>query len=90
MKRAAAPKEEPANPQRLRPAAKVRLSPGRGPFSKEILPNLAEGKAFQGEHIREGVVIRPIKERFDYGPGRVILKKINPDYLLRKKGTEFH
>lgn len=62
----------------------------RGPFCKESLPAYSEGKAFQGDHIREGVVIRPVKERWDYGPGRVILKKINPEYLLRRKGTEFH
>lgn len=62
----------------------------RGPYDPEQLARLAEGTAFQGDHIREGVVVRPVKERWDHRLGRVILKKINPAYLVRKGGTEFH
>ena len=40
--------------------------------------------------LREGCVIRPVKERTHPLVGRVILKSINPDYLLRKSGTEFN
>lgn len=61
----------------------------QGPFTQDVL-KLAEGEAFAGGHIREGIVIRPAKERWDKSVGRVILKKINPEYLVRKKGTEFH
>ena len=38
--------------------------------------------------IREGVVIRPIRERRDPTIGRVILKSVSEKYLLRKGGTE--
>jgi hypothetical protein len=36
----------------------------------------------------EGVVVKPTAERTHPLLGRVILKIINPEYLLRKKGTE--
>jgi hypothetical protein len=34
-------------------------------------------------------VIRPVKERWHPKLHRVILKKINPEYLVRKNGTEY-
>jgi RNA ligase (TIGR02306 family) len=40
--------------------------------------------------IREGCVIKPIKERDDHKLGRVILKSLNPEYLLMKNRTEHH
>lgn len=36
------------------------------------------------QKIREGVVIRPVKEKMHPRTGRVILKHINPEYLLLK------
>jgi RNA ligase (TIGR02306 family) len=60
-----------------------------GPFNNDVL-KLANGQAFQGGHIREGVVVKPVIERWDKEVGRVILKCISDDYLLRKKGTEYH
>ena len=43
-----------------------------------------------GDHIREGVVITPTAERRHDEIGRVILKAVSPDYLLRKGNvTEF-
>ncbi len=40
---------------------------------------------------REGIVITPVKERSEHRVGRVIMKSINPDYLMRKgeDATEF-
>ena len=41
-------------------------------------------------HLREGVVIRPVTER--YSPvvgGRAIAKAVSPAYLTRKGGTEY-
>lgn len=62
-----------------------------GPFDVEALQSVATGQTkIGGEHIREGVVIRP--ERESYSPilgGRKIAKLVSPDYLLRKGGTEF-
>ena len=39
-------------------------------------------------HTREGIVIKPVKERRDPNLGRVILKAVSEDYLTRKGGTE--
>lgn len=57
-----------------------------GPWS-ESLRDLSNGpsKIEGAGHIREGIVIRPIRERWDDGLGRVILKLIGEDYLLRKE-----
>lgn len=63
----------------------------RGPFNEEIVKVLTDGKdTIAGAHIREGVVIKPVVERETRGLGRVILKSISEDYLLRKNGTERH
>lgn len=60
----------------------------RGTLS-EVLTSVS-GTAFRGDHMREGLVLRPILERHHPDLGRVVLKAINPDYLLRQGGTEFH
>ena len=65
----------------------------RGPFSKEVMLQYTEGKeTVSGKemHIREGIVIIPRKERYDQLLGRVILKSVSNEYLLRTgKATEF-
>jgi RNA ligase (TIGR02306 family) len=64
----------------------------RGPFGPECLA-LTKGKeTISGKevHMREGIVIRPIKERYEHDIGRVILKSVNEEYLLRGgEATEF-
>lgn len=60
-----------------------------GPYEgPEQIEKLAAGKSTLADHIREGVVVRPVKERFDDHIGRVVLKFISESYLLRKNGTE--
>lgn len=54
-------------------------------FSLETIKQLATGKAFAGGHIKEGVVVKPVKERTDPSTGRVIFKYISDAYLLRQK-----
>lgn len=60
----------------------------RGPYSLEKMKELAEGDttmpgADEGD-IREGIVVRPIKER-TFSPGeRLQLKFVNPQYLTGK------
>lgn len=64
----------------------------QGAFSKDIMEKYTNGKeSVSGteSHIREGVVITPVQERYDPRIGRVILKNISKDYLLRKGGTEY-
>lgn len=63
----------------------------KGPFDELKVWDYAIGNTTlmkDNPHIREGVVVKPIVERTDPTLGRVILKFINDDYLLRKKGTE--
>lgn len=60
----------------------------RGPWSEDLLA-LAEGPSTipGADCIREGFVVRPVKERRDDGRGgigRVILKVVGENYLLRK------
>lgn len=55
----------------------------RGPWKKELI-DLAEGKSTFGNHIREGFVVRPVKERHDDRVGRVIFKMVGQGYLLSK------
>lgn len=59
----------------------------RGPYDRDTLEQVATGKEqYTGTeaHIREGVVVRPVVERYDNELGRVAVKVISPDYLLRK------
>lgn len=56
----------------------------RGPWSDD-LRSLAEGvTTLGGGHVREGFVVRPVRERWDDRIRRVILKFIGEGYLLRK------
>lgn len=65
----------------------------KGAFSKEIMDLHTSGKeTLSGKelNIREGIVIKPCKERGNSELGRVILKSVSEGYLLRKGGTEFN
>lgn len=65
----------------------------RGPFSKEVLQEFTSGyETITGKsnHIREGVVVYPIQERFHDDIGRVILKSVSEEYLLKSSGEEFN
>lgn len=58
----------------------------RGPFDEALLRKLADGEStIEGaDHIREGIVVKPIHERSDPAVGRVQLKMISPVYLEKK------
>jgi RNA ligase (TIGR02306 family) len=63
-----------------------------GKFSQEVLDIYTNGKetvSGKETHIREGVVVKPLVERYEQGLGRVMLKSISDAYLLRKDGTEY-
>lgn len=64
----------------------------RGAYSQAVVDQHTKGLTVAGEdaHIREGVVIKPVPERVDSVLGRVMLKSVSEDYLLRKGGTEFN
>ena len=64
-----------------------------GKFSQDIVDEHTVGYTTWGEtefHIREGCVVRPAEEMENGKIGRLILKSVNPEYLLRKGGTEFN
>jgi RNA ligase (TIGR02306 family) len=66
-----------------------------GPFSEAKLFELRDGPAVAGNHTgkfkgREGVVVKPLKERFcEKLYGRLILKSVSADYLDRKGAEDF-
>lgn len=64
-----------------------------GPFSKQLLDSMTRGKetvSGTDKHLREGVVIRPVVNTYHPRLGRVVLKSVSEEYLLRKGGTEFN
>jgi len=53
----------------------------RGPYSFKKMQEVAEGDTtLEDEHIREGIVLRPVQERTHPKIGRVIFKCKNPEY----------
>lgn len=64
-----------------------------GPYDEAALFAAAEGReTWSGAalHLREGVVVRPARERFsEVLVGRTIAKFVSDAYLTRKGGTEF-
>ena len=54
----------------------------RGPWSPDLVRH-AEGQSTFADHVREGIVIKPVRERYDH-MGRVILKQHGEGYLTRK------
>ncbi|MEU6196995.1 RNA ligase (ATP) [Streptomyces sp. NPDC047061] len=64
-----------------------------GPYDIDRVLEVASGRetvSGRGLHLREGVVIRPVVERYStVTGGRAIAKAVSPAYLTRKGGTEF-
>lgn len=67
-----------------------------GPYTLNKAWELATGPSVimdrdkPSQSIREGCVVKPVKNRVDPMAGRVVFKFINPDYLLMKENTDFH
>ena len=65
----------------------------RGPYVEADLLALAEGReqvSGKQAHLREGIVVRPARERrSDVVGGRAIGKLVSEAYLTRKGGTEY-
>jgi RNA ligase (TIGR02306 family) len=56
-----------------------------GPYSNDIIEKYRDGKDnISNTNIREGIVIRSTNNRKDVSLGRVMLKAVSPNYLLRK------
>lgn len=61
----------------------------RGPFSLAAIRKVSEGDSLVGgKQSREGVVVKPVQERWDAVLGRVILKYIADSYLFGKAAEE--
>ncbi|MFJ5800238.1 RNA ligase (ATP) [Streptomyces decoyicus] len=64
-----------------------------GPYEAGLVMELAEGRetlSGRAVHLREGVVVRPLRDRYsaELG-GRAIAKVVSGAYLTRKGGTEY-
>ena len=60
-------------------------------YSEELVQKHLNGDervSNEAVHVREGIVIKPMVERRDDMLGRVILKAVSDEYLVRKGGTE--
>lgn len=59
-------------------------------FGKFTIGTYTDGNSkLYPKHLREGCVIKPIKEEYNNRIGRKILKSVSEEYLLRKGGTEY-
>ncbi len=57
----------------------------RGPFSLKAIKEVSDGQTTVGDgNIREGVVVRPVKERRHSRVGRLVMKYVGDEYLLSK------
>lgn len=64
-----------------------------GRYIPEVIEPMCDGNTIVMHgitQIREGIVIKPLKERWDNKLGRVITKLVGEEYLTRKGGTELH
>lgn len=59
-----------------------------GPLEEKDF-ELRKGQSTLADHHREGIVIKPLEPRWDPELGRVILKVISEEYLMRKGATDF-
>jgi RNA ligase (TIGR02306 family) len=60
-----------------------------GAYSLQTIAALAEGNTtLSGEHVREGVVVKPVRERRDPSVGRVVLKYIGDGYNFSKAARD--
>lgn len=63
----------------------------KGLFSVDVMRQYTDGKTtMAANHLREGIVMVPVVERYDNTIGRVCLKSVSADYLTRRNGTEFN
>lgn len=65
----------------------------RGPFSRAVMAEYTDGRetvSGRALHVREGIVLRPQRERHHPDLGRVQLKSVSEKYLLRSGGTEYN
>ena len=60
----------------------------RGPYSKDLLTLRLGNDTVSNSHMREGIVIKTIPERYSRELGRVTLKCVSEDYLLRKNAKD--
>lgn len=62
----------------------------QGGYNPEAIEPLRNGQSSIAKNLREGFVIKPAFERTHDRLGRVLLKMVGEDYMLRKGGTEHH
>ena len=60
----------------------------RGPYDFEAMKALCQGQSTLDTHIREGIVVKPVKGRL--AERRPVYKFINPDYETKKDNPDSH
>lgn len=62
-----------------------------GAYDEAALVAVRDGKdSISNSNVREGIVVKSTTNRQHDELGRVMLKMVSPDYLLRSNGTEFN
>jgi hypothetical protein len=58
-----------------------------GPYTPALIDQFASGPSLipGANHVREGIVIKPLIETWDISVGRLILKAVSADYLSKDK-----
>jgi len=56
----------------------------RGAWDVEKFKGLSLGNSTLADHLREGIVVNPVRERYDRALGRIKLKLVSFDYLSSK------
>ncbi|RKZ27567.1 hypothetical protein DRQ26_02955 [bacterium] len=59
-----------------------------GPFNEEDLGLRLGNSLLSDKHVREGIVVKPLKPSWDMKLGRIILKVVSEDYLIRKGAVD--
>lgn len=61
-----------------------------GPLTLDVVREHSAGRTtYADQHVREGVVVRPLRERTDPRFGRLVLKYLGDAYLLDDKRSDF-
>jgi RNA ligase (TIGR02306 family) len=55
------------------------------PYSADLIMSMVDGRSSLADHIQEGIVIKPLTERWDERVGRVIVKLVSNQYMERAK-----
>lgn len=59
------------------------------PYTSDLIQKFVSGRSLLAEHIREGIVLKPLVPRIDWNLGRVILKVVSEQYKIRQNPIDY-